>query len=89
MEIMTWAQAKHYEITGKVKINTPVDMFDGYFLNGLLHRTNGPAYGRKYWYINDENITSEVNKWRKEYGFKKLPLTKGQEMLFKLRFLYE
>ena len=36
-------------------------------LNGQLHRLNGPARiyanGDQEWWVNDQNITTQVNSW--------------------------
>ena len=38
-----------------------------YYLNGLFHREDGPVIiwkdGSKYWFINNKEITKEVNNW--------------------------
>jgi hypothetical protein len=40
--------------------------YNGWFLNGKLHREDGPATeyasGTKYWYLNGEKVTEEEHK---------------------------
>jgi hypothetical protein len=40
-----------------------------WYNHGQLHRIDGPAgiwiHGTKEWWINDKNITEEVNQWMK------------------------
>jgi|ERR1700691_615014 len=60
-----------------------------YYLNGLLHREDGPAIirkdGRKEYWLNDENITEEVEEWIKENKIPK-DWNNSHKILFKLTF---
>ncbi len=41
-----------------------------WYINGKLHREDGPAWiwkdGEQYWYINGHDITDEILKWAKD-----------------------
>jgi len=60
-----------------------------YFLNGLFHREDGPAViwngGIQKYYINNNDITKEVNNWIKENNIPKV-WNKSHKILFKLTF---
>jgi hypothetical protein len=60
-----------------------------WFKNGLRHRTTGPAviypsYKHEYW-VNDVNITKEVESWLKSRKYK-YPFTPEQQVEFVLTF---
>jgi len=52
-----------YNYTGIVDYGYCIE----YYLDGLLHREDGPASiwsdGTTYYYLNGEDITKEVNNW--------------------------
>jgi len=60
-----------------------------YLLGGKRHREDGPAIirkdGRKEWFLNDNNITEEVNDWVKENNIPEV-WNNSHKLLFKLTF---
>jgi len=61
-----------------------------YFINGKLHREDGPAIiysdGRMYYFLNDKEITKEVNIWIKENNIPEI-WNNSYKILFKLTFV--
>ncbi len=59
---------KLHRLNGPAYVNE--DFLTEWRKHGMLHRTDGPALlystGEEFWYINDKNITDEVNRWIKE-----------------------
>jgi hypothetical protein len=41
-----------------------------WYINGKYHRTDGPAVimenGDQHWFLNDRDITQEVNEWMRK-----------------------
>jgi hypothetical protein len=60
-----------------------------WYKNGLRHRTTGPAVinqnNKKEYWINDVDITKEVNAWLKTRKYKG-PFTPEQQVEFSLTF---
>ena len=61
-----------------------------YYLNGIIHREDGPAIiwndGTLFYFINDNDITKEVNDWIKENNIPKV-WNNSHKLLFKLAFV--
>jgi hypothetical protein len=61
-----------------------------WYRDGKLHREDGPAIiellGKGYWFINGQNITTEVNIWLDENEIR-LPFNDEEKVMFKLMFL--
>jgi len=62
-----------------------------YYLNGKCHREDGPAIiwkdGKVLYFINDKNITKEVNDWIKDNNIPDYKLwNNSHKILFKLTF---
>lgn len=81
------AEVKRLRLTGRATYFTNLIHVPCWFLNGELHRTNGPAFGKWHWFVNGNDITDDVRIWRQKNNIKKLSLTKQQETEFKLKFL--
>src|ERR1700691_1668900 len=59
-----------------------------YFLNGFYHREDGPAVINEkgeFYFLNDINITDEVNDWIKENNIPEI-WNNSHKTLFKLTF---
>jgi len=60
-----------------------------YYLNGLLHREDGPAviYPNNcvYYFLNNNDITEEVEEWIKKNNIPEV-WTNSHKILFKLTF---
>lgn len=59
--------------------------------DGGFHRIDGPAFinhidGSEEWWINDRDITNEVQEWMKENAIS-YPFDCDAQLLFKLRWL--
>jgi hypothetical protein len=83
---------RYHRIGGPARIwpGGKYGVLEEWYVNGKLHRIDGPAYigkdGTQEWYIDNKNITKEVEEWLKcndiSYPFDEIAL-----MQFKLRFL--
>ena len=74
-----------YNYTGIIEYNNTIY----YYLNGKYHREDGPAIiingSIQKYYINDKNITEEVEEWIKENKIPK-DWNNSHKLLFKLTF---
>jgi hypothetical protein len=60
-----------------------------WYLNGKYHREDGPAYyldpdGSQEWYLNDKEITKEVNDWANERNIDLNNMSDEDKMILKI-----
>jgi hypothetical protein len=81
-----YINGKHHREDGPAIIYP--DGTQEWFLNGNLHREDGPAYigsnvYQQSWYINDINITKEVNNWANERNINLNNMSDEDKMILK------
>lgn len=62
--------------------------YKAWWVYGRRHRIDGPALidgSHKFWYVNDQHITKDVNLWLSRNRFK-LPMSARARTLFALTF---
>ena len=82
-----WYLGQRHRINGPAWVSA--DGHQAWWFHGQRHRINGPAItradDRQGWYVQDRNITAEVEAWMRERGTT-WPFTAEQQAEFLLRW---